>query len=228
MFFEVILLWLLTEYCITYLTSLLLLCRLQTQNDHLRDSMAYSLAMASLEGNSFPQLTRQLNERERKQIKFSERQGRLMSSPTSLCYTSTHQPQPSFLSYAFPKTLRDALRPSSRAIVVTEANAPFRVVNVNKAWEDLCGYTYLESKGRSLGALLKGEETDGITVTAMINKLLHGEEAIAIVTNYTKEGRKFRNRIHVGPLVANDNECSPTVDNIGSKPSFFVGILREV
>jgi PAS domain S-box-containing protein len=124
--------------------------------------------------------------------------------------------------------LRDALRPSSLAIVVTETSAPFCVVNVNKAWEDLCGYTYLESKGRSLGTLLKGEETNGVAVTAMLNKLLHGEEAIAIVTNYTKEGRKFRNRIHVGPLVANDNECTAIDDNVGSKPSFFVGVLREV
>jgi PAS domain S-box-containing protein len=189
--------------------------------------MAYSLAMASLDGNKFPPFTRQLNERERNQIRTSKMQRRLILFPFSSCHPGSHQPEPSFSSCSLPKTLRDALRPSSRAIVVTETKAPFRVVNVNKAWEDLCGYTFLESKGRSLGYLLKGEETDGVALTCMINKLLEGEEAIAIVTNYTKEGRKFRNRIHVGPL-ADTNGCTSTGDDMGSNSSFFVGILREV
>jgi PAS domain S-box-containing protein len=190
--------------------------------------MAYSLAMASLDGNNFPPFTRQLNERERNQIRTSKMQRRMIMSPVSSCHPGSHQPEPSFSSYSLPKTLRDALRPSSLAIVVTETKAPFRVVNVNQAWEDLCGFTFLESKGRSSGSLLKGEETDGVALTCMIKKLLEGEEAIAIVTNYTKEGRKFRNRVHVGPLADTDNGCSSTSDDIGSTSSFFVGILREV
>lgn len=187
--------------------------------------MVYSLAMASLDGNEFPPLTRQLNERERQQVKMSERQRRWMSSPVGV---RRQQRSPSSSS-SLPKTLQDALRPSSNAIVVTETNAPFRVVNVNKAWEELCGYTFVESKGKSLGSLLKGDETDRVAITAMVNKLLHGEEAIAVVTNYTKEGRKFRNRIHVGPLYASSNdEVSLAIDLSSAQPSYFVGVLQEV
>lgn len=181
--------------------------------------------MASLEGNKFPPLTRQLNEREREQMKMSQRQRLWMSSPV----VARGKQRSSSSSASLPKTLQDALRPSSNAIVVTETSAPFRVVNVNKAWEELCGYTYVESKGKSLGSLLKGDETDRVAITAMVNKLLHGEEATAVVTNYTKEGRKFRNRIHVGPLYANGNdEASPAIDLLSAKPSFFVGVLKEV
>jgi PAS domain S-box-containing protein len=116
-----------------------------------------------------------------------------------------------------PRTLYDALSPSSRAIVVTETSNPFRVVDVNKAWEGLCEYSYFESKGKSLGDLLKGPETDPLTVTSLVSQLLKGEDVSAIVTNYTKSGRKFRNRLHVGPLY----------DDHGSV-THFVGVLQEV
>jgi hypothetical protein len=39
-----------------------------------------------------------------------------------------------------PPTLKDALRQSSCAIVVTATTQPFQVCNVNKAWEGLCWY----------------------------------------------------------------------------------------
>ena len=116
-----------------------------------------------------------------------------------------------------PRTLQDALRHSSRAIVVTETSMPFRVLDVNKAWEGLCEYSFVESKGKSLGSLLKGPETDQLAVTALLNQLLHGEDATTVLTNYTKSGRKFRNRLHVGPLY----------DEAGNM-SHFVGLLQEV
>lgn len=119
-----------------------------------------------------------------------------------------------------PRTLRDALRPSSRAIVVTEKTMPFKVFDVNQAWSNLCGYSALESKGKSLGSLLKGPQTDQLAVTAMIHQLLHGEDATTILTNYKKDGRAFRNRLYVGPLWSEDVD-EPEVTH-------FVGILKQV
>jgi PAS domain S-box-containing protein len=206
-----------------------------SQSDHLRNSMAYSLAMASPEGNKYPPLTRQWNAREREQVRISTLQSHHMRSPRFFEMKEQSHPhhpivkQPASLlpkPLSLPKTLQDALRPTSRAIVVTETSKPFRVLNVNKAWEDLCGYTYLESKGRSLGSLLKGIDTDQVAVTAMINQLLRGEEAMVVLTNYTKEGRKFRNRLHVGPLY-DDDSAVPTADS-DKFPKYFVGILKEV
>lgn len=119
-----------------------------------------------------------------------------------------------------PRTVQDALRPSRRAIVITETTAPFRVVDVNLAWEQLCGYTFLESKGKTLGSLLKGPETDQLAATSLISKLLQGEEAGATLTNYAKDGRMFRNRLRAGPLYEDEGDPSTL--------KYFVGVLQEV
>jgi PAS domain S-box-containing protein len=115
-----------------------------------------------------------------------------------------------------PRTIQEALHRSSRAIVVTEAVKPFRIVDVNKAWEDLCGYTYAEAKDKTLGSLLRGPDTESFTGDAMFAQLLRGEEAVATLTNYTKDYRAFRNRLQVGPLMD------------GSDVTHFVGVLQEV
>jgi PAS domain S-box-containing protein len=116
-----------------------------------------------------------------------------------------------------PRTLADAFRVKSRAVVVTEAVKPFRVADVNLCWEKLCGYTYCEAKGKTLGSLLQGPETDVVSATALIAKLFQGEEAGTTLINYTKEGRRFVNRIRVGPLM----------DDVGNV-THFVGILQEI
>jgi PAS domain S-box-containing protein len=116
-----------------------------------------------------------------------------------------------------PRTLADAFRVKSRAVVVTEAVKPFRVADVNLCWEKLCGYTYCEAKGKTLGSLLQGPETDVVSATALIAKLFQGEEAGTTLINYTKEGRRFVNRIRVGPLM----------DEVGNV-THFVGILQEI
>ena len=115
-----------------------------------------------------------------------------------------------------PRTLQDTRLQSNRAIVVTEKVAPFRVVDVNTAWENLCGYTLGESKGKSLGDLLRGPETDQLAATGLISNLLKGEEAGTVLINYTKDGRRFRNRVRVGPIFE------------GNQISHFVGVLQEM
>jgi len=186
-------------------------------NDDINDdslSMAYSLSFSSSpnEGSvKFPSLTRSLNERETEQLRISKNQ--LLSTST---YPEQRRQQQ---QHPLPRTLQDALLPSSEAIVITENTKPFRVFDVNCAWEELCGYSYVESKGKSLGSLLGGKETDACAVTALIHQLfVHGEEATTVLTNYTKEGRKFRNRLSVGPLYDEDT----------GKVSHFVGVLKEV
>jgi PAS domain S-box-containing protein len=119
-------------------------------------------------------------------------------------------------SEPLPRTIQDALRRSNRAIVITESVKPFRIVNVNKAWEDLCGYSYLEAKDKTLGSLLRGPETDTLTGNAMFARLSRGEEVVATLTNYTKDYRAFRHRLQVGPLMN------------GSNVTHFVGVLQEV
>jgi PAS domain S-box-containing protein len=174
--------------------------------------MAYSLAMATPEDSKFPTLIRDLDARMEEQLTMSMNQLVVRPEPKSSSKNlAAVDDEP------LPRTLYDALSPSSKAIVVTETSKPFRVIDVNKAWEGLCEYSHVESKGKSLGDLLKGTETDPLAVTSLVSQLLKGEDATAVVTNYTKSGRKFRNRLHVGPLY----------DDRGSV-THFVGVLQEV
>ena len=119
-----------------------------------------------------------------------------------------------------PRTLQDALRPSkTRSIVITEKDAPFRIVNVNTCWEHMCGYSYVESKGKTLGSLLRGPQTDPLTATTIIAKLLQGEDDVgATLINYRKNGQPFYNRIRAGPIY---NEETGDI-------SHFVGLLQEI
>lgn len=62
-----------------------------------------------------------------------------------------------------------------------------------------------------------GPETDPAAATGLIHQLLQGNEACTTITNYTKEGRRFRNRIRVGPLKNKNGEIT-----------HFVGVLQEI
>jgi hypothetical protein len=85
------------------------------------------------------------------------------------------------------------------------------------------GVTVIEIEevvGVTLGDLLKGPETNTCAATALVNQLLNGEqEAGTVSTNYTKSGRKFRNRLHVGPLVDESGRTSHCVGVSQAEPS---------
>ncbi len=103
-----------------------------------------------------------------------------------------------------------------RAIVITEAVLPFKIVNVNSAWEGLCGYTKDECNGQTLKCI-QGPETNQAAVTALMSQLLRGEEAGTVLVNYRKDGSKFLNRLRVGTLRDDNNAVT-----------HFVGVLKEV
>ena len=139
--------------------------------------MAYSFAFSSddeSKSSSLPPLTKLPNARMEEQLQNTKLLHQNYQKSTN--YRIDHEP--------LPKTIESALRSSHRAIVITETKKPFRVVNVNEAWETLCEYSYVESKGKSLGSLLRGPETDQLAVTALMSQLLRGEEAGTILTKY--------------------------------------------
>lgn len=140
------------------------------------------------------------------------------ASPSSS--TQLQQPTQPIDTAPLPRTLQDALRPcKTRSLVITEKEAPFRIINVNTSWEQLCGYSYVESKGKTLGSLLRGPQTDPLTATTIIAKLLQGENDVgATLINYKKNGQPFYNRIRAGPIY---NEETGDI-------SHFVGLLQEV
>jgi hypothetical protein len=127
------------------------------QDENVYSDLAYSLSFATDE-SEFKQNLSQLFPDERmvdQQLAISKDQLRNYAKKIQTSIVPDNEP--------LPRTLQDALRRSSRAIVITEAVKPFRIVNVNKAWENLCGYSYVEAKDMTLGSLLSGPETDRLT-----------------------------------------------------------------
>ena len=144
--------------------------------------------------------------------------------------------------YRFPRTLEEALeKECTHATVVTGVNEPFEIVAVNAAWEQLCEYTQEECVGKTLG-ILQGPETNQAAITALLSQLLRGEEAGTVLVNYTKSGRKFYNRLEVGPLmgrqtvkrsIKNKNRdfdmiARDVVEEEQDVITHFVGVLTEV
>eukprot|EP01083_Nonionella_stella_P089529 249809_1 len=116
-----------------------------------------------------------------------------------------------------PRNMVEAtIEDDARAIVITEAEMPFRIVNVNSAWEGLCGYTKDECNGLTLSCI-QGPDTNQTAVTALMSQLLRGEEAGTVLMNYRKDGSKFLNRLRVGALRDDKNTIT-----------HFVGVLKEV
>lgn len=132
------------------------------------------------------------------------------------------QQQDDDYNVALPRSLQEYYEVSSKekhAMVVTSIQPPFQVVDVNDAWIGLCGYTRGESIDHSLGELLQGQETDKEALRDFLKKLASGQEATVTITNYTKKGRKFVNRVHAGPLTNNVS---------GETITHFVGVLQEL
>jgi PAS domain S-box-containing protein len=124
------------------------------------------------------------------------------------------------LTKPLPTTMDEyhaAAEHDSRAMVVTHAEKPFHIVNVNDAWVGLCGYTPEESRNKSLAALLQGPDTNPHDLDQFMKQLQQGKPAIATITNYTKSGRKFRNRVRAGPIRNDQNIVT-----------HFIGVLEEI
>lgn len=127
----------------------------------------------------------------------------------SVLYKIQHQEE------ELPMTLQEAMA-DPRAIVVTQVDRPFSIVDVNDAWVGLCGYDREEAIHKNLGKLLQGPETDHQVAETIVPQLMRNHFANVELTNYTKEGRRFRNRLRAG-LISDDQ---------GVK--YFVGVLEEM
>jgi hypothetical protein len=91
-----------------------------------------------------------------------------------------------------PHTLHEALSASeSRAIVVTKAEAPFTVVEVNDAWVGLCGYGKEEARQHSLAALIQGPETNIAALRSMQEQLLRGKELVRMLLTTRRRDASF-------------------------------------
>jgi PAS domain S-box-containing protein len=114
-----------------------------------------------------------------------------------------------------PKTLQEALI-DPRAAVITEAIHPFSIVDVNDAWVGLCGYNREEALHQDIGKLLQGPETNHHVARTIVPQLMQEHFANVVLTNYTKQGQRFENKLKAG-LIS---------DEQGTK--YFVGVFEAL
>jgi len=189
-----------------------------------RNTMAYSLSFASAENDFYSQNVQNLlNDRMKMQLEnvsktYSQGKSTKRTSSQNEIESNTILQNKFVHDAPLPTTYESAtsLFLDPRAIVVTEPTAPFRIVSVNAAWERLCGFKQSECYGKTLKCI-QGPETSSDAITALMSQALKGEEAGTVLTNYTKSGQKFRNRLKVGPLKS-DNEIV----------THFVGVLADI
>lgn len=138
-------------------------------------------------------------------------------------------PLPTTIDEAYKEFFRkNFFYDKQRPMVITEASPPFHIVDVNKAWTQLCGYTRNEAVGRTLKELLHGQETNATVARDLTASLLQSidangnesstssKEYEAVLTNYRSDGQKFKNHVRVGKLKNDDGDI------------YFVGVFRKL
>lgn len=89
-------------------------------------------------------------------------------------------------------------------IIITDAEE--RIIWVNKAYEELTGYTMQESLGKVPGDFLQGPETDPETVKRLAIAIDNEQTVQETILNHSKDGSKYWLDMKIDPIV-DDGEC---------------------
>jgi PAS domain S-box-containing protein len=93
--------------------------------------------------------------------------------------------------------------PEPVALVVS---GPDRLVQwINPQFTQMCGYSLEELRGKNLGPILQGKETDPAAVARMREALHHGQPARETIVNYHKNGSPYRVEIAISPIRGDRN-----------------------
>lgn len=97
-----------------------------------------------------------------------------------------------------------AMAQTRMAVCLTDPNLPDDpIIFCNEAFENLTGYSQAEIIGRNC-RFLQGPETDNSQVDRIRAALKTEEVAVVELLNYRKDGTKFWNALHLGPIYNED------------------------
>ena len=115
------------------------------------------------------------------------------------------------------QVLQALIDASPDGVVVCDANDHrWSVVYVNRAFEQLCGYSAAELRGRNLSFLQHGEnEQEGLS--ALRGALNEGTSCRITLRNYRKDGSMFWNELNISP-----------VRDAAGKLTHFIGVQKDV
>jgi len=90
----------------------------------------------------------------------------------------------------------DALPDQRQARVITEGLSPYRILRVNGAWSEMCGFHPDEAVGCTFG-IIQGSATSKRTLAELGEKLRAGRAATSVLVNYRMNGEPFINFLQV-------------------------------
>ena len=100
-----------------------------------------------------------------------------------------------------PNTVQTCIGPfENTPMVMTLAERPYTITKVNTAWEEMTLYKADDVVGKMSSRILQGEKTERQALESLMSHVLYRRPASAVITNYDRRGRMFRNFINVYPL----------------------------
>ena len=96
-----------------------------------------------------------------------------------------------------PNTIQTSQRPYSEPMIVTLADSPYTIVQVNHLWEKMSGYSANEVIGKHTPRILQGKETNPTLLEEIMEAIRYRRPCRVSLLNYTKTGKKFMNYLSV-------------------------------
>jgi len=127
--------------------------------------------------------------------------------------TGPGPPGPRFVDSLFLSSHR------SEPQVFTHVAYPFKIVHVNQAWTQLCGYSKEEAQGLTC-KILQGPRTSIDTLRALHASLDVQRPVKVRLVNYTKSGEMFVNELSVSPLYDDVGSCTHFVASLHACGTF--------
>jgi PAS domain S-box-containing protein len=101
-----------------------------------------------------------------------------------------------------PNTVQTCVGPFGNSpMVMTLADRPYTIVQVNSQWEEMTGWKAEDVVGKESCKILQGEKTEHKPVEDLMSSIRYQRPAFSVLTNYTRgRGKMFRNFINLYPL----------------------------
>lgn len=100
-----------------------------------------------------------------------------------------------------PNTVQTCVGPfGNTPMVMTLAERPYTITQVNSAWEEMTGWKSEDVVGKLSCKILQGERTKKDAVESLMNSVRYQRPVLSAFTNYDRRGRMFQNFINIYPL----------------------------
>jgi len=101
-----------------------------------------------------------------------------------------------------PNTVQTCVGPFGNSpMVMTLADRPYTIVQVNSQWEEMTGWKAEDVVGKESCKILQGEKTEHSPIEDLMSSIRYQRPAFSVLTNYTRGRDKvFRNFINLYPL----------------------------